>query len=93
MAIDLHTDKLKEGIVKYLRDRYRKTGVNAPVSWRSIWIELAVTEDEFSKALQAATDPHEGQADVVFVDRDHIRLGPKWTYSKRQNSEKTHQKI
>ena len=60
---------LKEKIVKYLQERYRKTGVNSPVSWRMIWIELGVTEKDFFKALQAADD------DILIVDDDHIKLG------------------
>jgi hypothetical protein len=71
MAID-RSGRLRERIVKYLQERYRRTGVNAPVSWRTIWIELSLTEDEISKALQAAAD----QSDIVIVDRDHIKLGP-----------------
>jgi hypothetical protein len=62
-------DPLKEKIVKYLQKRYRKTGVNSPVSWRTIWIELGVTEKDFSKALQATDD------DILIVDDDHIKLG------------------
>ncbi len=62
-------DPLKEKIVKYLQERYRKTGVNSPVSWRMIWIELGVTEKDFFKALQAADD------DILIVDDDHIKLG------------------
>jgi hypothetical protein len=72
MAIDLGTLKLKERIVKYLQERYRKTGVNAPVLWRTIWIELGATEEEFPRALQAGADGSGGQADLVIVDRDHI---------------------
>ena len=68
MALDPST-RLKERVVKYLQDRYRKTGVNSPVSWRTIWIELGVTEKDFSKALQAADD------DILIVDHDHIKLG------------------
>jgi hypothetical protein len=64
---------------KYLQTRYRKTGVNTPISWRSIWIELGATEENFSKASQAAADADGGHADVVFVDRERIKLGPKWT--------------
>lgn len=71
MTIDLSA-RARERIVKYLKERYRKTGVNAPVSWRTIWIELSPTEDEISKALQAAVE----QSDIVFVDRDHIKLSP-----------------
>jgi hypothetical protein len=78
MTIDLSTAKLKERIIKYLQTRYRKTGVNTPISWRAIWIELGATEENFSKALQAAADA-DGGADVVFVDRERIKLGPKWT--------------
>ncbi len=62
-------DPLKEKIVKYLQERYRKTGVNSPVSWRTTWIELGVTEKDFFKALQAADD------DILIVDDDHIKLG------------------
>lgn len=62
-------DQLREKIVKYLQERYRKTGVNSPVSWRTIWIELGVTEKDFLKALQAADD------DILIVDDDHIKLG------------------
>lgn len=71
MGID-RSARLRERIVKYLQERYRRTGVNAPVLWRTIWIELSLTEDEISKALQAAAE----QSDIVFVDRDHIKLGP-----------------
>jgi hypothetical protein len=78
MTIDLSTAKLKERIIKYLQTRYRKTGVNTPISWRAIWIELGATEENFSKALQAAADA-DGGPDVVFVDRERIKLGPKWT--------------
>jgi len=78
MTIDLSTAKLKERIIKYLQTRYRKTGVNTPISWRAIWIELGATEENFSKALQAAADA-DGGADDVFVDRERIKLGPKWT--------------
>lgn len=60
--------RLKEKIVKYLQERYRKTGVNSPISWRTICIEMAVTENDFSKALRAATD------DIVIVDDDQIKL-------------------
>jgi hypothetical protein len=67
MALD-PSSRLKEKIVKYLQDRYRKTGVNSPVSWRTIWIEMPVTEEDFSKALQAAKDY------IVFVDNDQIKL-------------------
>jgi hypothetical protein len=74
MAID-RSASLRERIVKYLQERYRRTGVNAPVLWRTIWIELSLTEDEISKALRAAAE----QSDIVFVDRDYIKLGPKWT--------------
>jgi hypothetical protein len=67
MALD-PPNRLKERIVESLHDRYRKTGINAPVSWRTIWIEMAVTEEDFSKALQAAEDY------IVFVDDDQIKL-------------------
>lgn len=60
--------RLKEKIVKYLQERYRKTGVNSPVSWRMIWIELGVAEKDFSKALQAAAE------DIVMIDDDQIKL-------------------
>ena len=61
MTIDLSTAKLKERIIKYLQTRYRKTGVNTPISWRAIWIELGATEENFSKALQAAADAVEAR--------------------------------
>jgi hypothetical protein len=67
MALD-PSSRLKERIVKYLQDRYRKTGVNSPVSWRTICIEMAVTAEDFSKALRAAADG------IVIVDDDHIKL-------------------
>ena len=41
-------------------------------------IQDGATEENFSKALQAAADA-DGGADVVFVDRERIKLGPKWT--------------
>lgn len=67
MAID-RAAGLKKRIVDYLQDRYRKTGVNSPVSWRTIWIELGVAEHDFSNALQEAAD------DIVTVDADHVKL-------------------
>ena len=68
MPID-RSARLEERIVKYLQQRYRKTGGNSPVSWREIWIELGVTEEDFSKALKAAGN------DILIVDKDHIKLG------------------
>jgi len=47
----LKSSCIKERIIKYLQTRYRKTGVNTPISWRAIWIELGATEENFSKAL------------------------------------------
>jgi len=68
--------KLKERIIKNLEDRYRKTGMNDAVSWRGIWIELGATEEDFCKALKAAAEVR-GQAEIVFTDSDHIKLGSK----------------
>jgi hypothetical protein len=67
------TQKLKERIIKTLDGRYRKTGMNDAVSWRGIWIEFAVAEEEFCKALNAAAEEHP-QAAIVFTDSDHIKL-------------------
>jgi hypothetical protein len=79
MEIELVTTKLKVRIIKYLQEQYRRSGVNASVSWRGIWIELGVPEEDFSKALRAATDAPGGQAQIVIVDSDHIKLDPRWT--------------
>jgi hypothetical protein len=76
VEMGLITLKLKERIIKNLEGRYRKTGTNDAVSWRSIWIELGATEEEFCKALRAAAETR-GQAEVVFTDPDHIKLGSK----------------
>jgi hypothetical protein len=76
VEINLVTLKLKERIIKYLEDRYRKTGMNDAVSWRRIWIEFGVTEEDFCEALKAAAEAP-GQAEIVFADSDHIKLGSK----------------
>ena len=68
MALACRIDKLKEKIVKYLQERYRTHGVNAPVLWATVWIELGVTEEEFSQALHAAGD------DILIVDNQNIKL-------------------
>src|SRR6266850_1649618 len=67
--VSLVTLKLKERIVAYLENQYRKTGTNDAVSWRGIWIESGATEEEFRKALNAAAE-----TGIVFTDSDHIRL-------------------
>jgi hypothetical protein len=67
--MSLVTLKLKERIVRYLENRYRKIGKNDAVSWRGIWIESGTTEEEFRKALCAAAE-----TEILFVDSDHIRL-------------------
>ena len=69
IEVSLVTLKLKERIVVYLENRYRKTGTNDAVSWRGIWIESGATEEEFRKALNAAAE-----TGIVFTDSDHIRL-------------------
>ena len=69
----LVTLKLKERIITILQSRYHKTGRNEPVTWRGIWIELGSTEEDFCKALDAASRPH-GHAEIVFTDADHIKL-------------------
>jgi hypothetical protein len=68
MAVAYRIDKLKEGIVKHLQERYRATGVNAPVLWATVWIELGVPAEDFSQALQAAGN------DILIVDDEHIKL-------------------
>ncbi len=68
MALAYRIDKLKEGIVKYLQERCRTSGVNAPVLWATVWIELGVTEEDFSQALHAAAD------EILIVDDEHIKL-------------------
>ena len=69
VEVSLVTLKLKQRIVAYLENQYRKTGTNDVVSWRRIWIESGATEDEFHKALNAAAE-----TGIVFTDSDHIRL-------------------
>lgn len=68
VEVSLVTLKLKQRIVAYLENQYRKTGTDA-VSWRGIWIESGATEEEFRKALNAAAE-----TGIVFTDSDHIRL-------------------
>lgn len=85
VEVSLITLKLKERIIKILEDRYRKTGMNEAVSWRGIWIELGATEEDFCKALKAAAEAC-GQAEIVFTDSDHIKLGSKVAF----NSKTTH---
>jgi hypothetical protein len=68
MAVAYRIDRLKEGIVKYLQERYRTTGVNAPVLWATVWIELGVSAEDFSQALYAAGN------DIQIVDDEYIKL-------------------
>jgi hypothetical protein len=72
----LATQKLKERIIGILEGRYRKTGMNDAVSWRGIWIEFGVAEEDFCKALNAAAEERP-QAAIVFTDSDHIKLNRK----------------
>lgn len=72
----LSTQKLKERIVASLNARYRKTGMNDAVSWRGIWIEFGVAEEDFCKALNAAAEERP-RALIVFTDSDHIKLNLK----------------
>ena len=74
-AISLMTQRLKEKIVRTLEVNYEKTGINEPVSWRGIWIELGGDEDEFCRALHAATEGREQS--IAFTDSDHIKLNLK----------------
>jgi hypothetical protein len=61
VEVSLITLKLKERIVAYLENQYRKTGTNDAVSWRGIWIESGATEEEFRKALNAAAETGIGE--------------------------------
>ena len=71
----LATKRLKERIVRTLETGGQKSGTNDAVSWRGLWIELGVTEQEFCEALNAAAEEHPRA--IVFTDSDHIRLNLK----------------
>jgi hypothetical protein len=73
--ISLITHKLKERIVCFLGANHARTGTNEPVSWRGIWIEFGVDENEFCAALNAAAQ--EDPPAIVFTDSDHIKLNLK----------------
>ena len=73
--ISLITHKLKERIVSFLGATHARTGMNEPVSWRGIWIEFGVDENEFCAALNAAAQ--EDRPAIVFTDSDHIKLNLK----------------
>jgi hypothetical protein len=74
--------KLRERIIKNLEDRYHRTGMSDAVPWRGIWIELGVTEEDFCKAVNAGAGSG-GQAEIVFTDSDHIKLGSKIGFNAR----------
>lgn len=71
----LITHNLKTRIVRLLEANYKRTGNNEPVSWRGIWIESGAQDDEFWKALNAATQDYPPA--IIFVDSDHIKLNLK----------------
>ena len=73
--ISLITHKLKEQIVCFLGANHARMGMNEPVSWRGIWIEFGVDENEFCAALNAAVQ--EDSPAIVFTDSDHIKLNLK----------------
>jgi hypothetical protein len=73
MQAEFHAAQLGDRIIQNLRERYRRSGVRDVVSWRTLCIELGVTEEDFCKALQALDDP----ADLIIVDHEHIKLGPR----------------
>jgi hypothetical protein len=73
MQVDFYIAKLGERIIQNLRERYRLSGVRDVVLWRTLWIKLGAIEQDFCKALQALDDP----ADLIIVDHEHIKLGPR----------------
>jgi hypothetical protein len=75
VEISLITHKLKERIVCFLGANHARTGMNEPVSWRGIWIEFGVHENEFCAALNAAAQ--QNPPAIVFTDADHIKLNLK----------------
>ena len=82
--LSLVTLKLKQRIVEYLENQYRRTGTNDAISWRGIWIESGLTEEEFREALNAAAE-----TEIVFADSDHIRLRSAGRLSNKPQSTNT----
>ena len=65
--------RAEQAILNYLCEKYRATGVNAPVEWRGLWEKLGIAEELYGVALNNIVN----SIDVELVaGHDHIRLGP-----------------